>query len=166
MDGFEVMPMAEAAKRGDFFVTVTGCMSVITPEHMMTMKEGAILCNAGHFDVEVDMPALRKVAVSDCEIRKNVRAFTLENGRTVYVLGEGRLVNLACADGHAVELMDMTFALQFACAMRMAEVGKTMKPDLYNVPRDIDQEVALRKLNALSVQIDKLTPEQEKYLFD
>ena len=165
MDGFEVMPMAEAAKRGDFFVTVTGCKSVITPEHMMTMKEGAILCNAGHFDVEVDMPALRKAAVSSCEIRKNVRAFTLENGRTVYVLGEGRLVNLACADGHAVELMDMTFALQFACAVRMAEVGKTLKPDLYNVPRDIDQEVAMRKLKAMGVDIDRLTAEQEIYLF-
>ena len=123
------------------------------------------MCNAGHFDVEVDVAGLRKMAVESYEVRKNIESFKLENGKTVYLLGEGRLANLACADGHPVEIMDMSFALQFACALRMAEMGKTMKPDLYEVPRDIDQEVALRKLNALGVRIDKLTPEQEKYLF-
>jgi len=165
MDGFTVMPMDEAAKLGDIFITVTGCDGVITTKHMLTMKEGAILCNAGHFDVEVDVAGLRSIAKECCEIRKNIEGFTLENGKTVYLLGEGRLVNLACGDGHPVEIMDMSFALQFACALRMAQVGKTMKPDLYNVPRDIDQEVALRKLKALGVEIDVLTPEQERYLF-
>jgi len=165
MDGFEVMPMAEAAKLGDFFITVTGCCGVITTEHMLSMKEGAILCNAGHFDVEVDVAGLRKMAVESCVIRKNIERFKLENGKTVCLLGEGRLVNLACADGHPVEIMDMSFALQFACALRMAEVGRTLKPDLYNVPRDIDQEVARRKLTALRVQVDTLTAEQENYLF-
>ena len=165
MDGFSVMPMDEAAKLGDIFITVTGCDSVITTKHMLTMKEGAIMCNAGHFDVEVDVAGLRSIAKESCEIRKNIEGFTLENGKTVYLLGEGRLVNLACGDGHPVEIMDMSFALQFACALRMAQVGKNMKPDLYDVPRDIDQEVALRKLKALGVEIDVLTPEQERYLF-
>ena len=164
MDGFTVMPMDKAAKLGDIFVTVTGCDGVVTTSHMLTMKEGAILCNAGHFDVEVDVAGLRALAQSSCEIRKNIEGFVLPNGKTIYLLGEGRLVNLACGDGHPVEIMDMSFALQFACALRMAQVGQTMKPDLYDVPRDIDQEVALRKLNALGVQIDTLTPEQEKYL--
>ena len=165
MDGFSVMPMDEAAKLGDIFITVTGCDNVITTKHMLTMKEGAIMCNAGHFDVEVDVAGLRSIAKESCEIRKNIEGFTLENGKTVYLLGEGRLVNLACGDGHPVEIMDMSFALQFACGLRMAQVGKTMKPDLYDVPRDIDQEVALRKLKALGVEIDVLTPEQERYLF-
>lgn len=164
MDGFAVMPMEEAAPLGDIFVTVTGCHSVVTPQHMLRMKDGAILCNAGHFDVEVDVAGLRAMAKERCEIRKNIESYTLENGRQIYLLGEGRLVNLACADGHPVEIMDMSFALQFACAVRMAQVGKTMKPDLYDVPRDIDQEVALRKLNALGVKIDTLTPEQQTYL--
>ncbi len=164
MDGFTVMPMEEAAPLGDIFVTVTGCHSVVTPQHMLRMKDGAILCNAGHFDVEVDVAGLRAMAKERCEIRKNIESYTLENGRQIYLLGEGRLVNLACADGHPVEIMDMSFALQFACAVRMAQVGKTMKPDLYDVPRDIDQEVALRKLNALGVKIDTLTPEQQTYL--
>ena len=165
MDGFSVMPMNEAAKLGDIFITVTGCDGVITTKHMLSMKEGAIMCNAGHVDVEVDVAGLRAMAKESCEIRKNIEGFTLENGKTIYLLGEGRLVNLACGDGHPVEIMDMSFALQFACALRMAEMGKTLKPDLYDVPRDIDQEVALRKLNALGIQIDVLTPEQERYLF-
>ena len=165
MDGFTVLPMAEAAKIGDIFVTVTGCSGVITTEHMLTMKEGAILCNAGHFDVEVDVAGLRAVAKDSCLIRKNIEGFTLENGRTVYLLGEGRLVNLACGDGHPVEIMDMSFALQAACALRMAQHGREMKPDLYQVPRDIDRDVALRKLKALGVAIDALSAEQERYLF-
>ena len=164
MDGFSVMPMDEAAKLGDIFITVTGCEGVVTTKHMLMMKEGAIMCNAGHFDVEVDVAGLRAMAKESCEIRKNIEGFLLENGKTIYLLGEGRLVNLACGDGHPVEIMDMSFALQFACALRMAETGKSLKPDLYDVPRDIDQEVALRKLNALGVSIDVLTPEQDAYL--
>ena len=164
MDGFTVLPMAEAAKIGDFFITVTGCHSVITTEHMLAMKDGAIMCNAGHFDVEVDVAGLRAIAKETLDIRKNIEGFRLENGKTVYLLGEGRLVNLACGDGHPVEIMDMSFALQAACALRMAQKGREMKPDLYDVPRDIDQDVAMRKLKALGVTIDTLTAEQEKYL--
>lgn len=164
MDGFTVMPMAEAAPLGDFFITVTGCEHVITPEHMLTMKDGAVLCNAGHFDVEVDVAGLRAMAREHHEVRKNIEGYLLENGRTLYLLAEGRLVNLAAADGHPVEIMDMSFALQAACALRMAQEGRNMKPALYEVPRDIDQDVARRKLTVLGVSLDNLTPEQEKYL--
>ena len=164
MDGFTVLPMDEAARLGDFFVTVTGCEHVITPAHMLTMKDGAILSNAGHFDVEVDVAGLKTMAREHHPVRNNIEAYTLENGRTVYLLAEGRLVNLAAGDGHPVEIMDMSFALQAACALRMAQQGRSMKPDLYQVPLDIDQDVARRKLTALGVQIDTLTPEQERYL--
>ena len=164
MDGFSVMPMAKAAPLGDLFITVTGCRDIVTPEHMLTMKEGAIMCNAGHFDVEVDVAGLRKLAVESGEIRHNIEGFKLPNGKTVYLLAEGRLVNLAAGDGHPVEIMDMSFALQALCACRMAQTGKELKPDLYSVPRDIDQDVALRKLTALGVEIDTLTEEQERYL--
>ncbi len=164
MDGFSVMPMAKAAPLGDLFITVTGCRDIVTPEHMLTMKEGAIMCNAGHFDVEVDVAGLRKLAVESGEIRHNIEGFKLPNGKTVYLLAEGRLVNLAAGDGHPVEIMDMSFALQALCACRMAQTGKDLKPDLYSVPRDIDQDVALRKLTALGVEIDTLTEEQERYL--
>jgi len=164
MDGFSVMPMAKAAPLGDLFITVTGCKDIVTPEHMLTMKEGAIMCNAGHFDVEVDVAGLRKLAVESGEIRHNIEGFKLPNGKTVYLLAEGRLVNLAAGDGHPVEIMDMSFALQALCACRMAQTGKELKPDLYSVPRDIDQDVALRKLTALGVEIDTLTEEQERYL--
>jgi adenosylhomocysteinase len=164
MDGFSVMPMAKAAPLGDLFITVTGCKDIVTPEHMLTMKEGAIMCNAGHFDVEVDVAGLRKLAVESGEIRHNIEGFKLPGGKTVYLLAEGRLVNLAAGDGHPVEIMDMSFALQALCACRMALTGKELKPDLYSVPKDIDQEVALRKLTALGVEIDTLTEEQERYL--
>lgn len=164
MDGFRVMPMAKAAPLGDLFITVTGCKDIVTTEHMLTMKEGAIMCNAGHFDVEVDVAGLRKLAVESSEVRHNIEGFVLPNGKTVYLLAEGRLVNLAAGDGHPVEIMDMSFALQAMCACRMAQCGKDMKPDLYSVPRDIDQDVALRKLTALGVEIDTLTEEQERYL--
>lgn len=164
MDGFTVMPMGEAAALGDFFITVTGCEHVITPEHMLKMKDGAILCNAGHFDVEVDVAGLRAMAKEHHEVRKNIEGYALENGRTIYLLAEGRLVNLAAADGHPVEIMDMSFALQAACALRMAQDGQNMKPALYEVPRDIDQDVARRKLAVLGVKLDTLTAEQERYL--
>ena len=164
MDGFTVLPMAEAAKVGDWFVTVTGCDGVIRPEHMLEMKEGAILCNAGHFDVEVDVAGLRALAKESREVRHNIEGFLLPNGKTIYLLAEGRLVNLAAGDGHPAEIMDMSFALQAECARRMAECGRDMKPDLYSVPVDIDKAVAIRKLTALGVSIDVLSEEQKAYL--
>ena len=164
MDGFTVLPMAEAAKVGDWFVTVTGCDGVIRPEHMLEMKEGAILCNAGHFDVEVDVAGLRALAKESREVRHNIEGFLLPNGKTIYLLAEGRLVNLAAGDGHPAEIMDMSFALQAECARRMAECGRDMKPDLYSVPMDIDKAVATRKLTALGVSIDVLSEEQKAYL--
>lgn len=164
MDGFTVLPMDKAAELGDFFITVTGCSHVINPEHMLKMKEGAILCNAGHFDVEVDVAGLRKLATECHIVRNNIEGFTLPNGKHVYLLGEGRLVNLACGDGHPIEIMDMSFALQAACALRVAQNGKNMKPGLYSVPVDVDQDVARRKLHALNISIDSLTDEQEHYL--
>ncbi len=164
MDGFTVLPMIEAAKVGDWFVTVTGCDGVIRPEHMLEMKEGAILCNAGHFDVEVDVAGLRALAKESREVRHNIEGFLLPNGRTIYLLAEGRLVNLAAGDGHPAEIMDMSFALQAECARRMAECGRDMKPDLYSVPVDIDKAVATRKLTALGVSIDVLSEEQKAYL--
>ena len=164
MDGFTVLPMAEAARVGDWFVTVTGCDGVIRPEHMLEMKEGAILCNAGHFDVEVDVAGLRALAKESREVRHNIEGFLLPNGRTIYLLAEGRLVNLAAGDGHPAEIMDMSFALQAECARRMAECGRDMRPDLYSVPVDIDKAVATRKLTALGVSIDVLSEEQKAYL--
>ncbi|MDD7663281.1 MAG: adenosylhomocysteinase [Eubacteriales bacterium] len=164
MDGFTVLPMAEAAKVGDWFVTVTGCDGVIRTEHMLEMKEGAILCNAGHFDVEVDVAGLRALAKESREVRHNIEGFLLPNGKTIYLLAEGRLVNLAAGDGHPAEIMDMSFALQAKCARRMAECGRDMKPDLYSVPVDIDKAVATRKLTALGVSIDILSEEQKAYL--
>ena len=164
MDGFTVLPMAEAAKVGDWFITVTGCDGVIRPEHMLEMKEGAILCNAGHFDVEVDVAGLRALAKESREVRHNIEGFLLPNGKTIYLLAEGRLVNLAAGDGHPAEIMDMSFALQAECARRMAECGRDMKPDLYSVPVDIDKAVATRKLTALGVSIDVLSEEQKAYL--
>ena len=164
MDGFEVMPMREAAKLGDFFVTVTGCAGVITEPDFMEMKEGAILCNAGHFDVEVDMKRLREIATDIREMRQNIMGYTLPNGRHVYVLAEGRLVNLAAGDGHPAEIMDMSFAIQALSAKYLAEHAGELKEKLIDVPREVDLEVANRKLRFLGVRIDALTPEQEDYL--
>ena len=164
MDGFDVMPMRKAAEIGDFFVTVTGCAGVITEEHMMLMKEGAILCNAGHFDVEIDMKRLREIAKEACEIRNNIMSYTLSNGRHIYVLAEGRLVNLAAGDGHPAEIMDMSFAIQALSAKYLVENAGSLKDILIDVPREVDLEVANRKLAFLGKQIDTLTPEQEEYL--
>ena len=164
MDGFEVMPMNEAAKIGDFFVTVTGCNGVITEPDFMVMKEGAILCNAGHFDVEIDMKRLREIAVEVREMRNNIMGYTLPNGTHVYVLAEGRLVNLAAGDGHPAEIMDMSFAIQALSAKYLVEHQGTLTEKLIDVPREVDLEVAHRKLAFLDIQIDTLTPEQEAYL--
>lgn len=165
MDGFDVMPMKEAAKYGDFFVTVTGCDKVIDEEDFMEMKDGAILCNAGHFDCEIDMARLREIAVSSKEMRKNIMGYTLSNGHTLCVLGEGRLVNLACGDGHPAEIMDMSFAIQALSAKYLVEKGAALTEKLIDVPEEVDRDVAVRKLNFLGKQIDVLTPEQEKYLY-
>ena len=164
MDGFEVMPMHEAAKRGDLFVTVTGCAGVITEPDLMEMKEGAVLCNAGHFDVEVDMKWLRENSTEIREMRRNIMGYTLPNGRHVYVLAEGRLVNLAAGDGHPAEIMDMSFAIQALSAKYLVEHAGALTEKLIDVPREVDLEVANRKLRFLGVTIDTLTPEQEDYL--
>ena len=165
MDGFTVLPMAEAAPLGDIFVTVTGCSDVVTPEHMLSMKEGAILCNAGHFDVEVDVAGLRKMAKETRIMRKNIEGFLLPSGKTIYLLAEGRLVNLAAGDGHPVEIMDMSFALQALCARHIAQNSEKLENTVHSVPVHIDKDVALRKLSALGVSIDALSKEQAAYLF-
>ena len=164
MDGFEVMPMVESAKVGDFFVTVTGCDKVIDAEDFAVMKDGAILCNAGHFDCEIDMAGLREIAVETKEMRKNIMGYKLPGGQWIFVLGEGRLVNLACGDGHPAEIMDMSFAIQALSAKYLVEHGSELTEKLIDVPREVDADVAARKLAFLGKKIDVLTPEQEAYL--
>lgn len=164
MDGFQVMPMKEAAAIGDFFVTVTGCAGVIEEEDFLQMKNGAILCNAGHFDVEIDMKRLREMAISTIDQRKNIVGYEVKKGIFIYVLGEGRLVNLACGDGHPAEIMDMSFAIQALSAKYLVEHSKELTEKLIVVPREVDLEVANRKLKFLGITIDTLTEEQKKYL--
>lgn len=164
MDGFEVMPMLEAAKIGDFFVTVTGCDKVIDEEDFAVMKEGAILCNAGHFDTEIDMARLREIAVETREQRKNIMGYKLPTGQWIFVLGEGRLVNLACGDGHPAEIMDMSFAIQALSAKYLVEHEGQLDEMLIDVPKEVDNDVAIRKLRFLGKEIDVLTEEQERYL--
>ena len=164
MDGFTVLPMNEAAKTGDFFVTVTGCAGVISEADFLVMKEGAILCNAGHFDVEIDMKRLREIATETREMRNNIMGYTLPNGKHVYVLAEGRLVNLAAGDGHPAEIMDMSFAIQALSAKYLVENEGRITEKLIDVPRVVDLEVANRKLSFLGIRIDTLTPAQEAYL--
>ena len=164
MDGFDVMPMNDAAKVGDFFVTVTGCDKVIDEEDFAVMKDGAILCNAGHFDTEIDMARLREIAVETREQRKNIMGYKLPTGQWIFVLGEGRLVNLACGDGHPAEIMDMSFAIQALSAKYLVENEGKLTERLIDVPLEVDQRVALMKLNYLGKQIDVLTDEQERYL--
>ena len=164
MDGFDVMPMKKAAALGDFFVTVTGCDKVIDEEDFMEMKDGAILCNAGHFDCEIDMAGLRKLAVKSAPLRNNITGYTLPNNKTLAVLGEGRLVNLACGDGHPAEIMDMSFAIQALSAKYLVEHQGQIDSMLIDVPEEVDKEVAIKKLRFLGKEIDVLTPEQEAYL--
>jgi len=164
MDGFEVMPMIEAAKIGDFFVTVTGCEKVIDEDDFLVMKDGAILCNAGHFDCEVYMAGLREMAVESKEMRKNIIGYKLSNGNWINVLGEGRLVNLACGDGHPAEIMDMSFAIQALSALYLVENQGKIDGMIIDVPQEVDRSVAEMKLDFMGKKIDKLTPEQEKYL--
>ena len=164
MDGYRVMPMAKAAEEGDVFVTVTGNTSVIRAEHFVKMKDGAILANSGHFNVEIDLEKLAQQAQSRRPVRPFVEEFVLRGGKRVYVLGEGRLINLAAAEGHPAIVMDMSFANQALAAEYMVKQGRTLARKVYVVPRDIDLEIARLKLRAMDVQIDELTPEQETYL--
>ena len=164
MDGFRVARMEEAAGYGDLFVTLTGCRDVITLRHVEKMKNGAILCNAGHFDVEVAVADMRKAAKAVEPARNNIEAYTFEDGKKVYVLGEGRLVNLACGDGHPAEIMDISFALQALCAEYVAKHSGEMKKAVYEVPGEIDEKVARLKLLTMGAGIDTLTKEQEAYI--
>ena len=165
MDGFKVMPMADAAPLGDFFVTVTGCEDVIGPEHFLRMRDGAICCNAGHFDVEVAVAKLKAMVVRHRPARNNIEAYQLSNGRSVYVIAEGRLVNLAAGDGHPAEIMDMSFAIQALSAQYLVEHKGQLAQKLNKVPVEIDRAVALRKLSHWGVSIDTLTEEQAKYIY-
>ncbi|MDR2589401.1 MAG: adenosylhomocysteinase [Oscillospiraceae bacterium] len=163
MDGFEVMPMDDAAELGDLFITATGCTGVITEKHFDKLKDGAIMCNAGHFNVEVDVDWLDKNTKS-AEHKPNIMGYTLKNGRKVFVIAEGRLVNLASGDGHPVEIMDMSFAIQALSAEFLVANHKVLEPGVIAVPIEIDQDVAFKKLAACGLSIDELTPEQAKYL--
>ena len=164
-DGFRVMPMKEAAKYGDFFVTVTGCKDVITKEHFPLMKDGVVLSNAGHFDVEVNVKDLEEMTVEvPYEVRKNITTYTMPNGHKLNLLGEGRLVNLACGDGHPAEVMDLSFAMQFLAMKYLLEHKGELKNNLYVLPEELNTEVAALKLEAMGYGIDTLTPEQYAYL--
>lgn len=162
MDGFWVMPISEAAKIGDIFITATGNKSVITIKEIMKMKEGAIIGNSGHFNVEIEVEKLDKIA-RKTKIREQLDEYTLPNGKKIYLLGEGRLLNLACAEGHPSSVMDMSFANQFLSHLYLKQ-HPDLKPEVYDVPEEIDRKVAELKLKTLNIKIDKLTPEQKKYL--
>ena len=164
MEGYEVMTMDDAAKEGDFFVTVTGCEDVIVKRHFEAMKDGAVCCNAGHFDCEVSVKELKEIAVETKELRNNIIGYNLPNGNTVCVIAEGRLVNLAAGDGHPVEIMDMSFALQAQSARYIAKYGKDLDKKVIQTPEEIDNRVAEILLATKEITIDKLTPEQEKYI--
>lgn len=164
-DGFRVMPMREAAKYGDFFVTVTGCKDVITKEHFPLMKDGAVLANAGHFDVEINVKDLEAMTIEPAyEVRKNITTYTMPNGKKINLLGEGRLVNLACGDGHPVEVMDLSFAMQFLAMKYLLEHKGELQNNLYVLPEELNTEIAALKLEAMGAGIDTLNPEQYAYL--
>ena len=165
MDGFDVMPMAQAAEFGDFFVTVTGCDDVITMEHFAKMKDGAICCNAGHFDCEVNVAAIEAQAVEKWKARENIMGYRLENGRRIFIIAQGRLVNLASGDGHPAEIMDMSFAIQALSAEYIVKNRSSITSKVVDVPESVDNAVAQMKLASWNKQIDVLTPEQHKYLF-
>ncbi len=164
MDGFEVMPIKEAAAIGDFFCTVTGDIHVIRQEHFLEMKDGAIVSNSGHFNVELDLDSLEAVTESKRSIRPFVDEYSLKNGRRIYVLGEGRLINLAAAEGHPSSVMDMSFANQALCSEYMVKAADSLENTVYGVPKEIDKEIARLKLSSMNIDIDTLTEEQEKYL--
>jgi adenosylhomocysteinase len=164
MDGFEVMEMSQAARRGDVFVTVTGDIHVLRKEHFEHMKDGALVCNSGHFNVEIDIGALESMKVEKRRLRPFLDEYTLFGGKRIYLLGEGRLVNLAAAEGHPSEVMDMSFANQSLTAEYVWKKGGTLEKKVYGVPVEIDKQVAMLKLMTRGVTIDRLTREQKKYL--
>ncbi len=164
MDGYRVMPMRDAAKIGDIFITSTGDIHVIDRPHFEVMKDGAVLANSGHFNVEINIPALEEMAVSKKRVREFVDQYTMPDGRRISVLGEGRLINLAAAEGHPASVMDMSFANQALGVEYMLAHGKSLKPQVYTIPEAIDREIARLKLKAMGIKIDKLTPEQKRYL--
>ncbi len=164
MDGFEVMPMNKAARIGDIFCTLTGDINVITASHMQKMKDGAIVSNSGHFNVEIDIKGLEKVAKSHRTVRDFVEEYTLRNGKRIYLLAEGRLINLASAEGHPASVMDMSFANQALSAEYILKNSRSLKKDVYTIPESLDREVAMLKLRSLGISIDRLTPEQKRYL--
>lgn len=164
MDGFTVMTMDEACEIGDIFVTVTGCEKVIVKRHFNRMKDGAVLCNAGHFNVEIWLPDLEEISKEITQSRKNICCYTLEDGRNLYVLGEGRLVNLACGDGHPAEIMDMSFAVQAYASVYILENRNSLRPGVFEIPEQIDMKIADMKLESLGIKIDKLTDEQKRYV--
>ena len=164
MDGYSVSKMSEAAEIGDLFITATGCKDVIAEEDIAKMKDGAILANAGHFNVEISIPGIEAQMTGKKEINQSTMQYSLKNGKRVYLLGEGRLVNLAAAEGHPSEVMDMSFANQFLAVLKLAQHGETMKPNVYDVDRSQDKEIALAKLQSMGVEIDSLTPAQQSYL--
>ncbi|NOQ20557.1 MAG: adenosylhomocysteinase, partial [Desulfobacterales bacterium] len=164
MDGLTVMPMSKAARIGDFFCTLTGNINVIHKDHFLRMKDGAIVANSGHFNVELDLPGLERIAKSRRIIREFVEEFTLGNGHRINVLGEGRLINLAAAEGHPSSVMDMSFANQALSIEFMVKNKKPLDKQVYPVPKKIDSQIAKEKLAAMGTKIDRLTPEQKKYL--
>lgn len=164
MDGYNVAKMNNAAEVGDVFITTTGCKDVIVDNDIAKMKDGAILANAGHFNVEISIPGIEKQSTGKKKVSDSTMQYTLKSGRRVYLLGEGRLVNLAAAEGHPSEVMDMSFANQFLAVLKLAQQGQTMKPLVYNIDRAQDQEIALAKLQSMGVEIDALTPAQKAYL--
>jgi adenosylhomocysteinase len=164
MDGYRVMPMLEAAPHGDLFVTLTGDINVVRKEHFELMKDQAVLANSGHFNVEIDIPALEKLAISKTDVQNNVTEYKLKDGRRLYLLAEGRLINLAAAYGHPPEVMDMSFANQALAVRYIVEHGRQLEKMVYAVPVEIDRRVAELKLASMGLKIESLTPEQDKYL--
>jgi len=164
MDGFQVSPIREAAKVGDLFITLTGNKNVIDRKDILLMKDGAILANAGHFNVEIDIPSLEKLAINKEAVRDNVVLYNLKNKRRIYLLAEGRLLNLSAAEGHPASVMDMSFANQALSIEYLLKESNSLSKKVYAVPRDIDERIAFLKLQSMGINIDKLTPEQKKYL--
>ena len=164
MDGFRVMPMGDAAKIGDIFITVTGNKSILAHEHFEKMRDGAVICNSGHFNVEIDIPALEKLSSAKKIARPFVEEYVMKDGRRIYLLGEGRLINLAAAEGHPASVMDMSFANQALASEYLVKNASSLKHEVYSVPENIDRHIAKLKLDSMGIQVDKLTPDQEQYL--
>jgi adenosylhomocysteinase len=166
LEGFTVMTMDEAARVGDVFITATGMKDVIVKRHFEVMKDGAVVCNTGHYDCEINLVELQAMTASSREVRANNQEYVLQDGRHIYVLANGRLVNLAAAEGHPSEVMDMSFANQFMAMLHLAKEGSGLQKKVYDIPASQDAEIALLKLQTMGLGLDKLTPEQERYASD